>query len=72
MDYRFKYSFSENDREYSHFSEFMKDNLLDIISFCELFDENGNKVDVSSFRLKHPGESKISLYDGYKEKVEAL
>lgn len=68
-DYKFKYSFDEGSKEFTHFNEFMKDNLLNILSFCELYDKQGYPVDVSSFRLKHMGETPINLYDDIKKMV---
>lgn len=37
-DFVFGYSFEKNSKKYLHFNEFMKDNLLNILSFCELYD----------------------------------
>ena len=68
-DFVFGYSFEKNSKKYLHFNEFMKDNLLNILSFCELYDCTGERLNVSSFRLKHPGESRIDLFDDYQEKV---
>lgn len=68
-DYKFKFNISKNNNQYTHFNEFLKEHILDLLSFCDLYDENNNKVDVSSFKLKHPGEKRVELYDNYKEMV---
>lgn len=68
-DYKFRFAISESKKQYSHVNEFFKDNLLDLLSFCELYDQQGEKINISSFRLKHPGESRTELYSDCRERV---
>lgn len=70
-DYYFKFDISESVSNYTHFNDFMKDNILDMLAFCDFYNETGDKVDIKSFKIKHPGEHMIALYDNAKERISA-
>lgn len=69
-DYKFKFSISKSNKKYLHFNDFLKDNILDLLSFCEFYDEYDKILDVARVRVKHPGEKKIELYNGCRDKIK--
>lgn len=69
-DYKFKFSFSPNGIENSDFNTFLKSLVSDLLEFCDFYDNN-NKMNVTSFRLKHPGENHVKLFEDISDSVIA-
>lgn len=68
-DYKFNFSFFVNKIEDYDFNSFLKSLICDLLEFCDLYDDD-KKLNITSFKLKHPGEKTIDIYSDAYETIK--